>query len=106
AVAGDVINGRPLANSSFLHRDDKAHVYNSHTAKEIMDAGYDGVYGEIQGFSHSRETAIFDPRNIKSAERITRDVYGNIILPSQRFNPTRNNINFSPELEESRSYSA
>ena len=43
----------------------------------------------------STSYVVFDPSQIKSADPITRDDQGNIIPPSQRFNPEKQDIRFS-----------
>jgi hypothetical protein len=59
--------------------------------------GYDGV--EISGDFVDGELQTvriaFDPNQIKSADPITRDDAGNIIPPSQRFNPASSDIRYS-----------
>lgn len=58
----------------------------------LRQAGYNGIEGE---FYDGRQYVIFDPAQIKSAELVTYDDNGNIIKPSERFDPKKNDIRYS-----------
>jgi hypothetical protein len=65
--------------------------------KWAKSKGYDGV--EISGDFVDGELQtiriVFDPNQIKSADPVTRDDQGNVIPPSQRFNPQDNRITYA-----------
>ncbi len=68
--------------------------------QKIKDAGYDGIVNHFHGYSHEAkpdEVMVFDPEQAKSSEPITRDEDGNVIPPSQRFNPKDPRLSFSAE---------
>ncbi len=57
-------------------------------------AGYDAVRGAFEG-----ALIVSEASQIKSADPVTRDEQGNVIPPSQRFNPDKDDIRFSRSQE-------
>jgi len=77
--------------------------------RQRLGERYDGI--KVTSFSMGYETTHynpFKPERIKSADAVTRDDQGNIIPPSQRFQPTEEDIRYSrrePVLLKNRFYS-
>jgi hypothetical protein len=64
--------------------------YGEVLRKRLQDAGYDGVLfnEEYRDGSVHVTGAVFESNQLKLADPVTRDDQGNIIPPSQRFQPT------------------
>ena len=59
----------------------------------LVDNGYDGIVAD-------GEYMVLDPQNIKSAESVTYDKYGDVIPLSERFNKNNQDIRWSRAIEE------
>jgi hypothetical protein len=75
----------------------------------LVSAGYDGVIADDDwGGPWNKHYIVFSPNQIKSADPVTYDDAGNVIPPSQRFQPKSPDIRFSlnSAQEESENESA
>jgi hypothetical protein len=71
--------------------------FNAAVQNWLQENGWDGHYEQESTTSRYRSLVVFDPMaNAKSAEPVTRDDAGNIIPPSQRFQPTEADIRYAP----------
>lgn len=66
----------------------------------LRELGYDGIIMEGSNDITGTEMVVFDPSQVKSANPVTYDDDGNVIPPSQRFNPERDDIRESRDIEE------
>ena len=68
--------------------------YAARFSRYLRERGFVGVKVEMDGYADA-EVVVFDPSQIKSADAIVRDDKGNVIPPSQRFNPASDDIRYS-----------
>ena len=69
--------------------------------KEVLaNHGYDGIQykNEYEGDKSSWSYIALSPSDVKSAEAVTYDDGGNVIPPSERFNPANEDIRYSSKL--------
>lgn len=64
----------------------------SDLSRKIKEAGFSGYLTRESSSMNFDDVAIFDAKNIKSLDAIVRDDFGNIILPSKRFNPNSSDL--------------
>lgn len=62
--------------------------------------GYQSIkyFNHAEGDKNSFSFLVYDPTRIKSSALATFDIDGNLILPSQRFNPDEEDVNLSVDL--------
>ena len=88
--------------------DKKISALKKHIGKDqekarelIKKMGFEGLAypNRAEGKKPALSYLVFDPSQIKSADPITRDDFGNIITPSKRFDITSKDLRFMPEGE-------
>jgi len=69
---------------------------NLEVQEELMSMGYDAI-GEVYNSTGKTtgQYVVFHPEQIKSSDVIVRDDNGDIILPSERFDPAKTDIRYS-----------
>ncbi len=73
-------------------------------ARDLRNAGFDSVVMDEELFFSGikgNHYAVFDPNQIKSADPVTYDTDGNVIPLSQRFDESKDSINYSVGLKTS-----
>ena len=89
---GEVITHK-IANTTYFAKWAKNQGYDSVVLQNVIDGNSD--YADLAGDVY----AIFDNRNIKSADPVTYDDAGNVIPLSERFNPKNEDIRFSKKTQ-------
>jgi hypothetical protein len=95
-LVGDGVNSRWLIQHGVSWElFDREQDPDGVLVKAIKNMGYDGVIiPDTDGTKDFDSYVAFDPTQIKSADPVTRDDSGNIILITQRFNFNRNDIRY------------
>ena len=95
----DSVDGE-LSSTNALAREARQNGFDGVIFRNITDEGRFGAgyYWDNTVFS------VFNPEAIKSAEPITRDNAGNIVPPSKRFDQSKPDIRFMPDVVHDENY--
>ena len=83
------IEGTNILSSSFMSPE---------LVGKLKSAGFDSARGG-RDWKRGDELAVFNPNQIKSADPIVKDDNGDIIPPSQRFNPLSQDIRYQSDRD-------
>jgi hypothetical protein len=91
--------GTPLVLKGSLQtqKNEKYTLAVTNATDSLKAEGYDGIVAKVKDFRGKvhTEKIVFDANQIKSADPITYDADGNVIPLSQRFDPSKDSINYS-----------
>lgn len=77
-----------LAEKYAYHYIDYMQEFGYNVQEILVSKGYDGINGHV-------EFVVFDPEQVKSADPITYDEYGDVIMPYERFSQDNMDIRYS-----------